>query len=77
MTLSDQLSAAMFHRDADGSNYDMQIDMAQKQADTAQKLVEFIKQQKELSMQAHAKAIDIIKAQIDAHKAFIGPEVQK
>jgi len=67
MTLTDQLTAAQTHREADSQNYDMQIEMIGKH-------VEFIQQQKGLSLGAHDKAIAIIKAQIEAHKAFIGEE---
>ena len=58
MTLNDQKSAAVAHRDADMANYDQQL--------------AFITEQKRLSFEAHQKAIGVIDAQIEAHMAFIG-----
>jgi hypothetical protein len=58
MTLNDQLEAAQRHRDAEEKNFDMQIG--------------FIAEQKKNSLEMHDKAIATIKAQIEAHKAFIG-----
>ena len=68
MTLTDQLAATQAQREADSQNYDMQL------AKVAE-LAHFINEQKGLSLNAHDKGIEVIKAQIEAHKAFIGEKV--
>ena len=58
MTLKDQLEAAILHRDTEARNYDAQI--------------AFVTEHRALSLAAHDKAVERIKAQIEAHLAFIG-----
>ena len=65
MTLTDQLAATQAQREADSQNYDMQLAKVDE-------LRQFITEQKSLSLNAHDKGIEVIKAQIEAHRAFIG-----
>ena len=80
MTLNDQKTAAIAHRDADMANYDQQmafkvdcynaiLTAIHSNHDTEMK---YIAEQNKLSFEAHQKAIAVIDAQIEAHIAFIG-----